>query len=184
MFHPNTQKLIDTWRSHREGRRLPARTDLSPIDLGPLLPQVFMLGQEDGPNGGDEVFRLSGGLIADLYGRDLRGSTFNALWSLHQRPLAAETLARARRAAAPVVITVDAEAAGGERIGLELCLAPLTGPDGVANRTLGLLQPISMVGRLMGQRVESLIWRGAELAADAGAEPRLKLVAMNGRRVA
>jgi len=180
MFHPNTQKLIETWRSHRDGQALPARTALSPIDLGPLLPQILMLGHEDG----EEVFRLSGGLIADLYGRDLRGSTFNALWSLHQRPLAAEALARARRAAAPVVITVDAEAAGGERIGLELCLAPLTGPDGVANRTLGLLQPISMVGRLMGQRVESLIWRGAELAADAGAEPRLKLVAMNGRRVA
>jgi hypothetical protein len=184
MFHSNTQQLIDTWRAHREGRRLPARTSLSPIDLGPLLPQVFMLGQEDGPNGGEEVFRLSGGFIADLYGRDLRGSTFNALWSSYERGLAADALARARSSAAPVVITVDAKAAGGEAIGVELTLAPLTGPDGAANRTLGLLQPISMVGRLMGQRVESLVWRGAKVAADAGAEPRLKLVAMNGRRVA
>jgi hypothetical protein len=180
MFHSNTQKLIDTWRAHREGRRLPARADLSPIDLGPLLPQVFLLGQEDG----EEVFRLSGGLITDLYGRDLRGSTFSALWSSYECGLAVGALGRARAGAAPVVITVDAEAASGERIGVEICLAPLTGPDGAANRTLGLFQPISMVGRLMGQRVKTLAWRGVVMAADAAAEPRLKLVAMNGLRVA
>ncbi len=180
MFHPNTQRLIDTWRSHREGRRLPARTDLSPIDLGPLLPQIFMLGCEDG----EEIFRLSGGLIADLYGRDLRGSTFNALWSGFGRPLAANALAQARGAAAPVVITVDAHAAGGESIGVELCLAPLTGPDGAANRTLGLFQPISMVGRLMGQRIAALSLRNTVVAIDERPLPRLKLVAMNGLRVA
>ena len=180
MFHPNTQQLIDTWRSHRDGRRLPARADLSPIDLGTLLPQIFILGREDG----EEVFRLSGGLISDLYGRDLRGSTFNAIWSKSERFVAADALDRARRAAAPVVLTVDAQAPGGESIGVELCLAPLTGPNGAPNRTLGLFQPISMVGRLMGQRIVSLSLRGAVVAIEKPLEPRLKLVAMNGLRVA
>ena len=178
MFHPNTQKLIETWRARRSGHALPARASLSPIDLGPILPQIFMLGHEDGA----EVFRLCGGLIADLYGRDLRGASLASLWSPQERPLAMDALARARNAAAPVVVTVDAEAPNGERIGVELCLAPLTGPDGAANRTLGLFQPISMVGRLMGQRIVNLSLRGAVVAVEA--RPKLKLVALNGLRVA
>jgi hypothetical protein len=178
--HSNTQKLIETWRAHRQGRAVPARTALSPIDLGPLLPQILMLGHEDG----EEVFRLSGGLVADLYGRDLRGSVLGALWAKPERPLVADALARARRAAAPVVLTVDAEAPGGERIGVEICLAPLTGPDGAADRTIGLFQPISMVGRLMGQRIRTLSLRGAVVAVEDRPEPKLKLVALNGARVA
>jgi hypothetical protein len=180
MFHPNTERLIDTWRSHREGHALPARSALSPIDLGSLLPQVFMLGREDG----EEVFRLSGGLIADLYGRDLRGGTFYNLFPKTERHLAADALARARRIAAPVVMTVDAQAPNGESIGVELCLAPLTGPDGTPDRTLGLFQPISMVSRLMGQRIIELSYRGATAAVDRKPEPRLRLVSLNGLRVA
>lgn len=180
MFHPNTQKLIDTWRSHQEDGALPARAALSPIDLGPLLPQIFMLGREDH----EEIFRLSGGLIADLYGRDLRGSVLGALWSKEERPHVAEALARARRAAAPVVLTVDALAPNGESIGVELCLAPLTGPDGEPDRTLGLFQPISMTSRLMGQRIRTLSLRGAIVAVEIAPTPKLRLVALNGRRVA
>ena len=180
MLHPNTQKLIDTWRAHRNGQALPARAALSPIDLGPLLPQILMLGHEDG----EEVVRLSGGLIADLYGRDLRGSVLGVLFAKHERPLIADALNRARRAAAPVVLTVDAEAPNGESIGVEICLAPLTGPDGSADRTLGLFQPISMVSRLMGQRIRGLSLRGAVVAVEPPAAPRLRLVALNGSRVA
>ena len=180
MFHPNTQKLIETWRSRRDGQALPARTALSPIDLGPVLPQIFMLGHEDG----EEVFRLCGGLIADLFGRDLRGSLLSALWSKPERPLVADTLMRSRGAAAPVVVTVDAEAPNGESIGVELCMAPLTSASGAPDRTLGLFQPIAMTSRLMGQRIRTLSLRGAVVAVENPPEPKLKLVSLNGRRVA
>ncbi len=179
-FHANTEGLISAWRSRRAGRPLPARADLSPIDLGPLLPQVFILGREND----EEVFRLSGGLVADLWGRDLRGGLFETLWSKLDRPFALEALDRARKAAAPVVLTADAEAASGDYIGLELCLAPITGPSGVADRTLGLIQPISMVGRLMGQNIRTLSLRGATVAVEPPSPPALRLVALNGLRVA
>ncbi len=180
MAHPNTQKLIQTWRSHRVGQALPARTALSPLDLGPMLPQILMLGHENG----EEIVRLSGGLIADLYGRDLRGSLLSALWPKHERPLLADALNRARKVAAPVVLTVDAEAPNGESIGVEICLAPLTGPNGAPDRTIGLFQPISMVGRLMGQRIRALSLRGAVVMTEPNPEPKLRLVALNGLRVA
>lgn len=181
MFHSNTEKLISTWRSHRGGARLPARAALSPIDLGPLLPQVFILGRE---GDGEEIFRLSGGLIADLHGRDLRGSSFYALWSKLDRPQLAAALARSRSGAAPVVITVDAHSTRGERIGVELCLAPMIGPSGEADRILGLYQPISTVARLLGAPITGFSVRSVALAADATPGPRLRLVVDNTRRVA
>ncbi len=181
MFHSNTEKLIETWRTHRMGARLPARTDLSPIDLGPLLPQVFILGRE---GDGEETFRLSGGLIADLHGRDLRGASFYSLWSKLDRPQIAAAFARARSGAAPIVITVDAVSARGDVIGVELCLAPMIGPSGEADRTLGLYQPISTVARLMGAPIQRLGVRNVVLAVDASPRPRLRLVVDNTRRVA
>lgn len=181
MFHSNTDKLIATWRGHRAGRRLPARTDLSPIDLGPLLPQVFMLGRD---GDGEETFRLSGGLVADLHGRDQRGVNFYTLWSKLDRPQIAAALARSRWAAAPAVVVVDAFSARGDSIGLELCLAPLLGPSGQTDRTLGLYQPISTVARLMGAPIQNLAIRRIVFAEDAQARPALRLVVDNTRRVA
>jgi hypothetical protein len=181
MFHSNTETLIKTWQGRRAGARLPARTDLSPIDLGALLPQVFILGRA---GDGEETFRLSGGLIVDLHGRDLRGSSFYSLWSKVDRPQVAAGLARSRSGGAPVVITVDAVSVRGDAIGVELCLAPMIGPSGEADRTLGLYQPISTVARLMGAPVKSLGIRSVVLAAESAPGPRLRLVVDNTRRVA
>ena len=182
MFHPNTERFIATWRDHREGRRLPARADLSPIDLGPMLPQAFMLGREAD---GEEIFRLSGGLIADLHGRDLRGSSFYSLWPKLDRPQVAAAVARSRSTAAPAVISADVLGERGEAVGVELCLAPLTGPSGEADRTIGLYQPTATVARLMGSTIKSFMIRNVSLAdraPDVG--PRLRLVVDNTRRVA
>ncbi len=182
MFHSNTETLIKTWRARRRsGARLPTRTDLSPIDLGAFLPQVLILGRQ---GDGEETFRLSGGLIADLHGRDLRGSSFYSLWSKFDRPQVAAALARSRSGAAPVVITLDAVSVRGETIGIELCLAPMMGPSGEADRTLGLYQPISTVARLMGAPIEHLRLRSVALAVDPAPGPRLRLVVDNTRRVA
>lgn len=183
MFHANTEKLIATWRAHRDGRRLPARTDLSPIDLGALLPQVFMLGREAD---GGELFRLCGGLIADLHGRELRGSSFYELWSKLDRPGVAAALARSRSGAHPVVITADASTERGDAVGVELCLAPLTGPTGEVDRTIGLYQPISTVARLMGAPIKRFDVRAVTPAPEAETPvwPKLRLVVDNTRRVA
>lgn len=182
MFHPNTQRFIATWREHRGGARLPDRSALSPIELGPLLPQVLMLGREAD---GQEVFRLSGGLLSDLHGRDLRGAAFYALWPRLDRPRIAAALAHARSGASPVVLTVEAATERGDLIGLELCLAPLIGPSGEADRTIGLYQPTTTVARLLGAPIARLAIRAVTLANEAPAPaPSLRLVVDNTRRKA
>lgn len=182
MFHPNTERFIATWRSHRDGSRVPDRAALSPIELGPLLPQVFMLGRA---GDGEEVFRLCGGLLSDLHGEDLRGSSFYSLWPKLDRPALAAAIARARSGATPVVLQVEAASERGEVVGLQLCLAPLIGPSGEADRTIGLYQPTTTLARLLGAPVRTLRVETAVLAIEpAAAPPRLRLVVDNTRRVA
>jgi len=180
MFHSNTDRMIQIWQARQTGFSIPARSDLSPMDLRAMLPQVFMLGVERG----EDIFRLCGGLVADLYGRDLRGTHFRNLWDPADRAVVVDAQTRAIRGRTPVVLTADAMAPGGETVGVEICLAPLRGPSGRPDRTLGLFQPISMVGRLMGQRIDTLVLRDAELATEALRLSPVRLVAVNGRRVA
>jgi len=64
-------------------------------------------------------------------------------------------------------------------------VAPLSGPKGFVDRLIGLYQPTTPVALLMGQAIESLSIRNITAAGSAGASfPRLKLAAMNGRRIA
>jgi hypothetical protein len=183
MFHPNTEKLIAEWRAQRGSRRLPQRTDLSPMQFGGLLPQLFILGRDFQ---GKELFRLSGGLLADLHGRELRGADFAALWSRPDRGPVEKALEEARKTAQIAVLQADGYTTEGDHLGLEIALAPLIGPTGHPDRTLGLYQPTSATARLMRRPLEYLSFRSAAMAAAPphAARGHLKLVVLDGRRVA
>jgi hypothetical protein len=197
MFHSNTQRVIEDWNARRDGRQAPARADISPAAYRELLPQVFMLGADEAET---EVFRLAGGLLADLHARDLRGVDFYQLWMAGDRPQLREAIALARGEGAPVVLSASGWTAAGDEAKLEIVLAPLIGPSGEMDRMLGLYQPTSSLRRLMGQPFTALTLHGVK-AADAdfhipqpvqpmppGPVPQrdrshLKLVAVGGQRV-
>ena len=188
MLHANTLKVIEDWRRLRGDRPAPLRAALSPTLFGPLLPQVFMLGQ--GEDGVDR-FRLSGGLLSDLHGGDLRGLDLASLFSPRDGAQVLAALKGARRAGEPVIVAAGAHTATGEETRVEILLAPLVGPTGELDRTLGLYQPTSSLNRLLGRRVTCLSFRSAQFApwpsrapAPEPNRPILRLVAMDGRRVA
>src|SRR5688572_23641917 len=110
MFHTNTRRVIEDWNARRGERGVPARSDISPAAYRELLPQVFLLGGEEGEA---ELFRLAGGLLTDLHGRDLRGEDFYALWMAGDRAEIRETLAQARRDVAPMVLSASGWTADG-----------------------------------------------------------------------
>lgn len=186
-FHSNTQRVIEDWNARRGDRAAPARADISPAAYRELLPQVFMLGRDEA---GAELFRLSGGLLADLHARDLRGVDFFSLWMAGDRPQVHEALDQARRDGAPVVLSASGWTAEGDEAKLEIVLAPLLGPTGEMDRVLGLYQPTSSLRRLMGQPLAALTLNGSKAADHAfhipqpvQPRPRLKLVALDGQRL-
>jgi len=184
MPHANTQRLIDEWRRQKSGESPPLRTSISPVAFGPLLPQLFLLGTE---RIGLEEVRLAGGLIADLHGRDLRGADFFELWSREDRPRVRMAFTMARSAAAPVLLTASATSVNGIDVALEISLAPLIGASGRADRTIGLYQPLTPVGALMGRPVSQMRLQSVEMTGaaaprvEAPARGRLRLVVDNSR---
>ncbi len=78
MLHSNTERLIDYWRQRKRGDLCPARHAIDPGELSLLLPQVFILGRT-AP--GRCVFRLAGGLVTDIHGRDMRHVDVLSLWT-------------------------------------------------------------------------------------------------------
>lgn len=181
MVHPNTERLTAYWRGKATPGEAARRADVDPMDFHPLLPQTFVVGRS---SQGTFPFRLVGGLVADLHRTDLRGRCLLELWRPADRWPLKSALDIARRRAEPVVLTADLVADGVPSVGLEVLLAPMTGPGGEVDRFLGLYQPTAPVARLMGRPVRMLALT-AVVSADGGeAAPALRLAAVDGRRIA
>ncbi len=175
MFHSGTQRLIDLWSDLPDAGRIPMRADFDPVPLGRLLPQALIV--ERGLS--TLPVRLSGGWIETLHGQPLKGLDWLSLWSPDSRPLVRASVVQAFREARPVVL-----AAGAERMSavVEIVIAPLRGPDGTADRVIGLYQWTRPADRA-AKDVGDLTARMAIGVGPMGRAP-LVLAAVNGRRVA
>jgi hypothetical protein len=181
MFHSNTEQLIDYWRSRKGSDKTPARKAVNPADFAGLLPQVIMLGRL---SPGQYRVRLAGGFITDLHGRELREDDFMRLWEPGARTPLQLALEAGRRHPEPLV--VEAEACAGEAsMRMEIMLAPLRGPSGEVDRLIGLYQPLTPAAALMGGVVRALRLKSVTAAGAADDPfPRLRLAALDGRRIA
>lgn len=184
MVHSNTELLTDYWRARVPTFGCPPRASVDPTHFIDLLPQVFILGRAAAGRYG---FRLVGGLVADLHGRDVRDEDFVGLWAGPDRASLQSAMEGAIRRRHPLVVTARGRAHGGGEVELEMLLAPLAGASGAADRFLGLYQPLSPLARLQGQAIDSLslarigVTAGGVLSAEA---PRLRLAALDGRLIA
>ena len=182
MFHSNTERLIDYWRAARGEQAFPLRTTVDPGAFADLLPQVFILGRE-AP--GRYRYRLSGGFVADLHGRELKGEQGLPLWSRKDRPRVQAAIELCRANADPIVINADVIAHGAEPIPMEVLVAPLANPQGEADRFLGLYQPTGLIQRLEeGVMRELAMGTVVSTASSIELEPRLRLAVINGRQIA
>lgn len=181
MCHPNTERLIDYWRSRARPGAPPPRTSISPADFADLLPQVVMLGRVCS---GIYPIRLAGGLVSELHQRDLRQQNALSLFGAKDRMDLQSALEMARRRPEPIVVTAQAQAEG-VAIGMEMMFAPLAGPEHGPDRFLGLYQPLAMVARLRDKPVLSFTLEDIRKGGSTyEAAPRLRLAAIDGRRIA
>lgn len=182
MFHSNTDRLIDYWRLRRGADAVPTRTDINPGDFADLLPQVFILGRE-AP--GRYRYRLSGGFVANLHGRELKGEQGLPLWTRTDRPRVQAALELCRQAADPIVINAQVTGPQLEPFSMEVLMAPLANPEGDVDRYLGLYQPTGMVPRLEeGVHRELAVATVLSTASESELEPHLRLAVINGRQIA
>lgn len=179
MAHSSTELLIDYWQARLRDGQAPTRASINPVDFPTLLPQVFILGRH-AP--GDYRFRLVGGLVGELHGRDLRAVGFSTLWAQNARlPLQTE-MERIRRRPSASRLAVRMEA-GAQTLDLEIALMPLTNAKGEVDRYLGIYQPRQAVARLRGQTADRLQLLTIAGGVEAESQSHLRLAAIGGRQV-
>ena len=90
MKHASTRALFDYWNTQRGHRAAPERADIDPAAIRHALGDTFMLAADFV----DQLrFRLAGTRVCALFGREIKGEGFTALWSEASR----ETHRRAAR---------------------------------------------------------------------------------------
>jgi hypothetical protein len=181
VFHSNTERLIDYWRSRGGEGRLPTRMAVNPADFSDLIAQVFIVGRVAT---GIYPIRLAGAFLGELHQRDLRQQNALSLFRERDKLEIKAALEAARRRPEPVVTTVEVPT-DGPSINMEVLFAPLATAEGSPERYLGLYQPLNMVSRLRGLPAREFAVRSIQSLGPANEEtPRLRLATLDGRRIA
>lgn len=176
-LHPNTLTLLSAWERM-------TTTDTS-LEAGPktsdhpdLIGSLFVIEQLDDDTW---VFRNAGEHMSKLLGRELGDHNFPDFWTGHDRSMMLSFLSSVHQAQLPGVLKARGETLTGQRIDMEVTLAPLKRLSETSGKIklLGLYQTLGGAGMLMGRPV----WRH-RLTAVYPPEfqeerARLKLVANN-----
>jgi hypothetical protein len=76
--HTSTRLLFDYWNRQRGERSAPTRSEIDPAAIRHVLGDTFMLAADFI----DAIrFRLAGTRVCALFGREIKGEGFCALWS-------------------------------------------------------------------------------------------------------
>lgn len=123
---PRLRSLADYWaRIRGSGRAAPARHDLDPADMAPLLPWVMLLDVlED-----DYRYRLVGTGLDGLFGRPLTGVTLRQAWPAHLGSHWRHWMDHASRQAVPVATQATLNTRRG-RMRLDAVILPLSNHPG------------------------------------------------------
>ncbi len=138
MKHQSSRAVFEYWDKKRGKRRAPARPDIDPTEIRHALSDTFMLAADFA----DQLrFRLAGTRVCALFGREIKGEEFAALWSEVSRKAVEDLLAMVTDESAGVVAGVTARTEDGSRTDLELLLLPLAHTGLARIRALGVLVP-------------------------------------------
>jgi hypothetical protein len=139
--HSSTRALYAYWNERRGARPAPDRGDIEPGAIRTALGDSFILGLD--PAGGHN-FRLAGTRVCSVFGRELKGETFEALWGDSDRAAARDLLAIVANEIAGVVAGVTGATSEGYPVDLELLLLPLRHRGSSQARQIGVLAPLTV----------------------------------------
>jgi len=173
-LHPNTQTLLSAWERMSAA---PAREGVGPNSAQhpDIIDCLFVLERHD-----EDVwaFRSAGDRMAHLLGRELAGHDYLDFWTGHDRQMLTAFLMAVHESRLPGIVQASGETLTGERIDIEMTLAPMTSLKGSSQqvRLLGLYQTLRGTEILKRRPV----WRHRLTAIFPpdirGDEPHLRLI--------
>jgi hypothetical protein len=140
MKHSSTRAVFEYWNRQRAHRPAPERGDIDPAAIRYALGDSFMLAADfiDQP-----VFRLAGTRVCALFGREMKGELFAALWGQDSRETVEELLTIVTAESAGAVAGLIGRTEDGNETEIEMLLLPLAHSGQARIRALGVLVPVS-----------------------------------------
>lgn len=127
MKSEKTQKLFLYWDRLRNGRAAPRRTEIEPADIKALLADTFILERDRQER---PVFRLAGTHVCAIYGQELKGIAFEALWPKKDALLFSRLLKNTFDGNQVLVSGFDGISRNGRVLPFEMIALPLDGGAG------------------------------------------------------
>ena len=180
MKHVSSALVLDYWQDRRRNRPAPDRADIDPGEIRQALSDTFMLAADFV----DQLrFRLAGTRVCALFGREIKGEAFGALWSEDSRKQIDELVTVVTEEAAGAVAGLVGTAADGSVTDIEMLILPLAHTGLARIRAMGVLAPVVPPYWLGEKPVVELSLRSLRhLGEDSGrAAPRFVSGAGGGR---
>jgi hypothetical protein len=138
MKHASTRAVFEYWNKKRGIRAAPARAEIDPVEIRQALSDTFMLAADFV---GELRFRLAGTRVCALFGREIMGESFGALWDDNSRKSIDALLAVVTEEKSGAVAGLTGRTEDGAEADLELLLLPLAQDGHSRIRALGVLAP-------------------------------------------
>ena len=136
MKHPSSRGFFAYWDKKRGQARAPDRSEIEPSAVRELLGDIFVLSYD---NDFGYPFRVAGTRVSALLGRDLKNTSFSALFAPDSRREIEDIINHVAEEMLPAIAGISATSEDGTTAHLELLLLPFN------NRAHA---PISLTGSL------------------------------------
>ena len=136
MKHSSSRQLYAYWEKQRGTQPAPERADIDPAAIRHALGDIFILAADFVD---EQRYRLAGTRVCALFGRELKGESFNSSWTDRSREQLIGMLTELDTEHAGFVAGVSGRSAKGAAVDLELLLLPLAHRGHARVRAIGVL---------------------------------------------
>ena len=138
MKHPSSRDFYAYWDKVRGNTAAPDRSDIEPSAVRALLGDIFVLSYD---NDTGYPFRVAGTRVCALLGRDLKDTSFSALFSPDNRREIEDIITYVAEEMLPAIAGITAASEDGTTAHLELLLLPFNNRAHAPVSLTGLLAP-------------------------------------------
>jgi hypothetical protein len=169
MKHAASRELYAYWQELRGRRPAPERSEIEPGAIRQVLSDAFILALD---HRAGYPFRLAGTRVCALFGRELKGHSFAALWDDESQQAIRDLLAILTDEWVGTVAGASAQTRSGASVELELLLLPLSSGRPSLARSIGVLAPLK-TPKTLGLDPLGLLTLGSRRHIGAAVEKRL-----------
>jgi hypothetical protein len=138
MKHPSSREFFAYWDAKRGDARAPDRSEIEPSAVRDLLGDIFVLSYD---NNTGYPFRVAGTRVSALLGRDLKDTSFSALFTAESRREIEDVITYVAEEMLPAIAGITATGRDGTTAHLELLLLPFNNRAHAPITLTGLLAP-------------------------------------------